>query len=154
MADPDIVTTPEAETSTAVSTIGSESLHEFIRYFVASAVALAIDIGALWLLTSVFHVPYLVSGALAFTVGLITVYILSVVWVFSARSLRNPAAEFTVFALIGIVGLGLNEMILYALTSLLGWYYLLSKIASVVVVFSWNFAARKWLLFRSSSKAS
>lgn len=154
MADPDIVTTPEAETSAAVSTIGSEGLHEFIRYFVASGIALTVDVGILWLLTSVLGVSYLVSGALAFAAGLVTIYVLSVFWVFSTRTLQSPATEFTVFALIGIVGLGLNELILYALTGLIGWHYLFSKVASVAVVFTWNFAARKWLLFRSSRNAS
>lgn len=149
MQDADIATSPEAAPTSTLSTLGAEGVHEFIRYFVASLIALGIDIGSLWLLTSVFAVPYLLSGALAFVLGLITVYFLSVRWVFSKRMVRNPHLEFALFALIGIIGLALNEAILWVLTGYFGFFYLLSKVASVIVVFSWNFAARKWLLFRA-----
>jgi putative flippase GtrA len=143
-----LVTTPEAETSPAISTIGAEGVHECIRYFGASGAALLVDVGVLYLLTSIFAVPYLVSGAAAFLIGLITVYVLSVTWVFGHRVLRDPKTEFIVFALIGIVGLGLNELVLWVLTGLFGLFYLVSKGASVILVFSWNFGVRKWLLFR------
>lgn len=145
----DIATSPETATAPGVSTLGAESLHEFIRYGFASAIALLADLGLLWLLTDVVGVPYLLSGAIAFAAGLVVIYVLSVVWVFAARAITNRAAEFALFSLVGLVGLGFNEAILYALTGILGVHYLGSKIASVVIVFTWNFAARKWLLFRS-----
>jgi putative flippase GtrA len=151
MADPDITIAPESESSPSVSIIGSSGLHEFIRYFAASALALIADVGSLWLLTSVLGVPYLWSGAIAFLIGLSMVYVLSVRWVFEKRALHDWRAEFLVFALIGVVGLGLNELVLWLLTGYLGLFYLFSKAASVVVVFSWNFGARKWLLFRENA---
>lgn len=149
MNEPGVAIAPETETTPSVSTIASQGVHEFIRYFVASLAALAVDIGILWFLTSAAGLSYLISGAIAFIAGLAVVYLLSVYWVFSERAVRNRGMEFLLFALIGIVGLILNEAILYALTTVLGIFYLVSKIASVIVVFSWNFAARKWILFRS-----
>lgn len=147
--DADIVTSPETETAPGVSTIGSEGLHEFIRYGFASAAALVLDTGLLWFLTDIAGLSYLLSGALSFTAGLILVYYASVYWVFAKRVVASRTAEFAIFALIGLVGLGFNEAILYLFTGIFGFYYLVSKIASVIVVFSWNFAARKWVLFRS-----
>ncbi len=144
----DIATSPETASAPLVSALGAEGAHEFIRYLAASAIALLADVGSLWLLTSVVQVPYLLSGALAFGIGLVIVYVLSVRWVFSERTIRSPLAEFAAFALIGVVGLALNEAILWLLTSALGLFYLVSKSASIIVVFSWNFSARKWLLFR------
>lgn len=145
----DIVTNPEKEPGDSMRVVGAEGLHEFVRYVIASAVALLADISVLTLLTSGFGIPYLLAGAIAFLVGLVIVYVLSTRWVFNARRLGSPAAEFGIFAGIGIVGLGLNELMLWTMTSVLGLFYLYSKILSVVVVFSWNFAARKYLLFRS-----
>lgn len=147
----DLATTPETETTPSISTIGSEGLHEFIRYFLASAIALLLDAGLLWSLTEFAGISYLVSGAIGFTAGLVAIYALSVYWVFTARAMRSPLAEFAIFAFIGLVGLCLNELILWLFTSLWSFYFLVSKIASVIVVFSWNFGARKWLLFRSRS---
>ena len=151
MNDSEIVIPPEAETTPAISTIGSEGVHEFIRYGFASAIALIVDGVLLWLLTEFLGFSYLLSGAISFTAGLIVVYLLSVFWVFERRIVRSRAAEFAIFALIGLVGLAVNEAILYLFTSLFGVYYLISKIASVIVVFSWNFAARKWILFRTAT---
>ena len=144
----DIVTTPETEPTATLSIIGSEGTREFIRYTVASAIALGIDITTLFALTNWFNVSYLLSGAIAFTLGLLIVYVLSVRWVFEHRVTRNWSTEFFIFALIGLVGLGINEAFLWFFTSIFGVYYLLSKIASVVAVFTWNFCARKYLLFR------
>ena len=154
MIEADVVTTPEAAPSIALSSMGSEGLHEFIRYVVASAIALILDIATLSFLTSIVEVPYLISGAIAFLVGLTSVYFLSVRWVFAERTLSNPWAEFLLFAGIGVVGLAINEAILYVFTSLFGFFYLVSKIASVVFVFTWNFGARKIFLFKTRTRAA
>lgn len=132
----------------SVHVLGSRISHEFIRYFVASAVALLVDTGLLWLLTSVFAVPYLVSGAMAFLFGLTLIYVLSITWVFGVRRLRSPLVEFLIFAGIGIAGLLINEAVLWFFTSALGLYYLVSKCVSVILVFTWNYLIRKLWLFR------
>jgi len=147
MAETDIVITPEAEPTASLSLLGSEGTREFIRYTVASAIALSADFAALAMLTNVFDVSYLFSGAIAFILGLCIIYLLSVRWVFAHRHLRNATLEFAIFAGIGLIGLGLNELILWLLTGFFGVYVLISKITSVIFVFSWNFAARKFSLF-------
>lgn len=143
----DLAIRPEAEESPSFTFLVSEHTREFIRYFIASAVALVLDTGTLWLLTSFFGINYLLSGILAFSLGLAVVYVLSVYWVFDHRHV-NALMEFFVFATIGVVGLCLNEIILLVFTGGLGLYYLISKALSVIVVFGWNFAARKLILFR------
>jgi putative flippase GtrA len=55
--------------------------------------------------------------------------------------------EFLIFAVIGLVGLGLNEGIIWSFTDLAHFHYLISKIISAIVIFSWNFFARKRILF-------
>lgn len=137
-----------ASVSAKVPGIASQNVREFLRYFGASLVALLCDAGSLALMTSVFHVPYLISAPIAFLFGLAIVYALSIYWVFERRDMQNPAAEFGIFLVIGVVGLGVNELVLWIFTGLFGVFYLVSKVASVVVVFTWNFFARKYTLFR------
>lgn len=143
----DIVTSPEGEVGTALTLAGAKGMREFVRYFAASLIALVVDTGSLFVLTSVVGISYLYSGALAFMLGLVIVYVLSIAWVFEERTTKSAWVEFTVFAIIGIVGLGINELILWTLTGIFGLYYLVSKVASVAVVFTWNFFARKYALF-------
>lgn len=125
----------------------SDTLTQLIRYGFVGGLAFIVDYGSLWFLTEVCGLHYLLSAAIAFILGLVCNYLLSTAWVFSGRSLENRWAEFAVFALIGIVGLGLNELIMWAGTDLLHLHYMLSKIISTAIVFFWNFFARKFILF-------
>lgn len=148
MTESDIAVAPESQSGATVGLIGSRNTREFVRYFAASLVALVVDAGSLALMTSVLGVQYLISGGVAFTLGLITVYVLSIRWVFETRHMRSVWVEFLVFLIVGVIGLGINEGVLWLLTGVFGLFYLVSKIASVLVVFTWNFFARKALLFK------
>ncbi|MEY4747513.1 MAG: hypothetical protein RLZZ416_562 [Candidatus Parcubacteria bacterium] len=142
----DIVTNPESEVS-SLGALGSQNLHEFLRYGVASAIALVVDAGSLVLLTSYLGVPYLISGAIAFSLGIAVIYFLSINWVFEKRTMESATAEFSLFFVIGVIGLLINELVLFVLTGEYGVYYMFSKGTSIVIVFFWNFFARKYLLF-------
>ena len=121
---------------------------EFIRYAMASAVALCLDVLLLLVLTEWAGVPYLISAAIGFAGGIACIYLLSIDWVFRHRRMRSrPAAEFALFALIGVTGLLINESIMFATTEHLGQHYMISKAAAVGIVFAWNFTLRKALLF-------
>lgn len=122
-------------------------LPEFIRYFVASFGALAIDLGLLFCLVEVFGVHYLTSAIISFLVGMLFVYALSVGWVFNHRAIRNNRLELAIFVAIGIAGLALNGAIMWTGTEAAGLPYQWSKVISVAVVFLFNFTMRKALLF-------
>jgi putative flippase GtrA len=121
---------------------------QFLRYLVVGGIAYAVDFGVLFILTEAAGFHYLLSAALSFLLGLVVNYCLSVVWVFPRRAMADKRMEFLVFAAVGLVGLGLNEGIIWFFTARLKIYYLLSKIAASVVVLLWNFFARKRILFR------
>lgn len=120
---------------------------QLIRYGFVGGVAFVADYASLYLLTEWAGMPYLLSAAVAFIVGLTVNYLLSNLIVFKTHRLSNRWAEFIVFAGIGIVGLGLNELIMYACSDGIGLHYMVSKLISTVLVFFWNFFARKLALF-------
>jgi putative flippase GtrA len=122
-------------------------LIQFGRYTLVGSAAFLADLGCLCAFTELWHVHYLLSAALAFLVGLSANYLMSITWVFHKRSLARRSHELLLFALIGIVGLGLNETCMWLLTGYAGFYYLVSKIGSTVLVYLWNFLARRHLLF-------
>jgi putative flippase GtrA len=123
------------------------NLHsEFLRYAIVGGMAFCIDIAVLFILTEYYHVYYLLSNIFAFSMGLLTNYILSIIWVFHNRQLKNTKQEFIFFAIIGLLGLGIGQFLLWSFT-VCGLYYLYSKIIATVVVFLWNFIVRKKFLF-------
>ncbi len=120
---------------------------QLIKYAFVGGCAYAVDFGMLFILTEYIKIHYLISAAVAFSLGLITNYTLSIIWVFSKRTLKNKKTEFIIFAVIGIFGLGFNELFIWFFTEVTGFYYLISKVISTVFVFFWNFFARKKMLF-------
>jgi len=122
---------------------------QLLRYSVVGGVAFLVDYGSLWLLTELVGLHHLVSAAIAFILGLICNYVISTAWVFGESKVNNRLVEFTVFSIIGVVGLGFNELIIYFFTDICGLHYMLSKIISTVIIFFWNFFARRFILFKS-----
>ena len=121
---------------------------EVFRYGLVSALGLATDLILLIGLTEIFGISYLSSAAIGFIAGAVVVYALSIGWVFQARTYRDkPANEFLVFVVIGVIGLLFNQVILFFGTELLALHYAASKVVAIGFVFSWNFGARKALLF-------
>jgi putative flippase GtrA len=126
----------------------NNTLIQLFRYTFVGGVAFLFDFCSLYILTEYFNIYYLVSAAIAFMLGLTINYLLSISWVFEKRSLKSKHLEFAVFALIGIIGLALNEFFIWFFTEIAGTYYLYSKLISTALVYSWNFFVRKYTLFR------
>jgi putative flippase GtrA len=119
---------------------------QFVRYAFVGAVAAVVDIFSLFALTDWAGLHYLISAMVAFVAGLIINYLLSRVWVF--QSVYSPSREFIIFAIIGIIGLALNELFLYFFVDLLGIWYMAAKVISVGLVLIWNFLARRRFAFK------
>lgn len=115
---------------------------QFFRYIFVGGFAAVINIGSLYFFTEVTHIYYLIANVLGFILGLLTNYILSKLLVFSDENKINKVTEFIIYAVIGIVGLGLDTGFVWLFTTI-GFYYMISKIISTALVFIWNFFARK-----------
>lgn len=120
---------------------------EGVRYLFASAFALAIDFGLYVGLIRLAEVHYLIAAPLGFACGLAAAYLLSVSWVFRYRRLADWRAEFALFALVGLVGMALNQGIIYAAVQWMPGSYEIAKLISAGMVFCFNFISRKLLLF-------
>ncbi len=121
---------------------------EFARYLVISLLALGIDTGTLVLLTEMLGVPYLLSAPAGFLLGMGTVYLGSIYWVFRRRRLSSAGEEIFFFAVIGVGGLLITEVTLWAVAGGLEIDYRIAKILAVGLSFMFNFVARKYFLFR------
>lgn len=123
------------------------SYFQFIKYFFASGIALFVDVSILFILTEYFNIYYVVSATISFLAGIAITYILSKFYIFTKTKIHNKINEFTVFLVIGITGLILNNIFLYVFTEYLGIYYMLSKFFVIIITYLWNYFARKKLIF-------
>jgi putative flippase GtrA len=131
-------------------------LYEFLRYCLVGGAAFLVDAGTLTLFREVL-LPELggyrlyIATAIGFIAGLVFNYVLSLVFVFEQSKkdrAGRSAGAFALFALIGIAGLGLTELGMYAGTMLLGLHYLLVKTFVTAIVLIWNYLGRKILIFK------
>ncbi len=129
----------------------SNLIKQLILYGIVGGVAFIADYGCLWILTEYYHCHYLLSAAIAFILGLAINYVLSTKWVFIDRKYESRWVEFLFFTFIGIVGLILNEILIFVVSRVFTKHYMIGKIISTIVVFFWNFLARKYLLFKKTA---
>lgn len=116
---------------------------QFLRYIFVGGISAVINIGTLYILKDIVNIYYLIANAIGFILGLITNYCLSKILVFTKENMSNPIIEFIIYALIGLIGLGIDSLLMWILTSKLNIYYMISKIFSTLLVFVWNFGIRK-----------
>jgi putative flippase GtrA len=120
---------------------------QLIKFGLVGGIAFLIDYGIMVFLTEVFKIPSLISAAISFTVSVIFNYIASVKWVFDVDKEKNSKTkELVVFILLSIVGLGINELIMWIMDKEFGIYYMISKIVATIVVMCYNFITRKLFL--------
>ena len=125
---------------------------QFFRYVFVGGCSFLVDAGVLWLCVHA-GLHYLVGACFGFVAGLVCNFLLSRALVFRAQEARvGRVLEFVAYALIGLVGLGLTEALLYFFTEIVLLHYMLSKVIASAIVLFWNFFARKILLYQRAKQ--
>lgn len=91
--------------------------------------------------------PPVISAGVSYCVSTVFNYVASMRYVFAHREGLSRTREFIIFVTLSVIGLGLNEAIMWLGGRLVGdeWYMLTKVVATALVMF-WNFFSRKrWL---------
>ena len=117
---------------------------QMVRYGFVASFGLVIDFGTVIFTKQILGLHYLLAACAGFILGVIVTYILSNMVVFGQPK-GDRKKLFVTFVIIGIIGLGILNLIMWGLTGGLGLNYVISKALATIVVFAWNFFARKSL---------
>jgi putative flippase GtrA len=126
---------------------------EFMRFVIAGAIATAFDFAVLVMLTRVAEWNYLAANACSFMAGNVVSYLICTQWVFNERALRSRAAEFAIFAVVGIGALGISQLCMWMMVGVFAFHYLIAKTASVGCTVFFNFFIKRFLLFQQKRTA-
>ena len=122
--------------------VHSKLFKQLFRFGIVGFTAFLIDAGLLYVLTEYLHIYYLISSVTSFIVSLIYNYILSIFWVFDVKK-KQTYKEVLLFTILSVIGLGVNQLVMYIGVDLLNVYYMLCKIISTIIVMVYNFVTRK-----------
>ena len=119
---------------------------QFMKFGVVGFIAFLIDYGLLAFCTEILHINYLVSATIGFTVSVVFNYLASMRYVFRHKEDMSRRREFVIFVILSVIGLIINNALLWAGVELLHVHYLIVKIFATAVVMVWNFVTRKVFL--------
>lgn len=131
-------------------------LAQILKFGVVGVIAFVVDFGIFTILSNVCHIHYLAANFFGFTVSVVVNYLLSMKYVFDRRKDADRKTEFAVFVILSILGLGLNELIIYICVDMIyeAWQTvhiwidrdfakLLGKVTATGIVMVYNFITRK-----------
>ncbi len=122
--------------------IHSKLFKQLFRFGIVGGLAFLIDAGLLYILTEFCHIYYLISSVISFIVSLAFNYVLSIIWVFDVKK-KQTYKEVLLFTILSVIGLGINQLVMFLGVDLLNIYYMLCKIISTIIVMVYNFITRK-----------
>ncbi len=124
-----------------------ESLRLLSRFLTVGVMSTLIDFSLFTLLHGFFAVPTLSANTLSYTAGIVNGFVLHRRWTYAQRVSRTIGARFTLFAVVSLSALLLNNLIVLLLAPPLGVLLadpslgaLVAKASATAVGLCWNFA--------------
>lgn len=123
-----------------------ELVLQFCKFGMVGTFCFCIDYGLMIFLTESHLMTYYASSAVSFIASVVVNYVLSMRFVFVAKEGMSKIQEIMIFITLSMVGLLLNQMIMFLAVELLGMFYALAKVFATVMVTAYNFISRKKFL--------
>lgn len=134
-------------------------INQILKFGVVGFTAFFIDLGVFTVLSSVFHIYYLIANCISFTVSLVFNYVMSMKYVFERKEDADKRVEFVIFTVLSVIGLGINSLVIFiCLDGIYNHVPLLrrligrglaetgGKVVATAVVMVYNFITRKIFL--------
>ena len=120
---------------------------QLVKYLFVGVAATIIDFVFLYALTEWLGFWYLLSATISFILAAAANYVLNKIWTFQNKD-KKIARQFMIFIGVAIVGLAINNSILYVGVEYFGLWYMFSKVLATVASLIWNFIGHKYITFR------
>lgn len=121
-----------------------------ILYGIIGGFCAALDFGIYTALCYWNIMPYLWANIISIHIGIFTSFALNRSLNFKVKD--KPATRFLSFYAVGLIGLGISELMLYLMVTIGGLNELLCKLISIVVVALIQFFLNKYITFKSHNQ--
>lgn len=120
---------------------------KFLKFCVVGFTGMIIDFGTTWLLKEKVKINKYVANSSGFILAASSNYMLNRIWTFKSIDPRI-AEQYGMFVFISVIGLGINNLIIYILHGRLKYNFYFSKLFAIVIVTIWNFVMNMLITFR------
>ena len=140
----------------------TDRLKEILKFAFTGGICFVIEYAALVLLKELLHIPVVAATPIAFLISVVFNYLLCVKWVFDGAQEGSKKAQLG-FLITSVMGLLLNWVIMWTLTSLFGEetllfalfgieikVYMLNKVIATGLVMVWNYFTKRYVLKKDS----
>ncbi|MBQ3751247.1 MAG: GtrA family protein [Bacteroidales bacterium] len=111
---------------------------KFLKFCLVGFSGMLVDFGFTWLCKEKFKWNKYVSNSIGFVLAATNNYIWNRWWTFQSDNANIPI-EYGKFFVISVIGLGLNNLVIYLLHEKLKLNFYLAKLIAIGVVTVWNF---------------
>ncbi|MEE0612336.1 MAG: GtrA family protein [Collinsella stercoris] len=119
---------------------------QFLKFALVGFASLAVEYLFLGYFLQALSMDYLLATTIAFIISIVVNYILSMKYVFSHKENMSRKREFTIFAVLSAIGLGLNDLYMFIGVSLLNVGTMAMKLISTFFVTWYNYFSRRKFL--------
>jgi putative flippase GtrA len=124
-----------------------EFIIKFIKFGIVGVSGVVVDFGITWLLKEKARANQYIANSTGFMCAVFNNYLLNRIWTFHSHD-PSIAWQFSKFLLIAMVGLALNNSIIYYLNEKKGMAFYPSKLVATGIVMIWNFGANYLITFQ------
>jgi len=132
-----------------------EELARFLKFAIVGTVGAMVDFGILNLLVLGFGLPKEYANLVSVTCAIISNFVWNRLWTFPESRERPVHTQFGKFALVNLIGLGINQFVFLATDRVVfdplfphPLDYNLAKATAILVVLFWNFFVNRHWTYR------
>lgn len=129
-------------------------IQQIMKFGIVGVLAFIIDYGLMVALTELVGLVPVASATVSFIASVVFNYVASMRFVFSHKEGMSKQREFVIFVVLSVIGLLINDGLMWAGTELVSIDYRIVKIGATAVVMVWNFVTRKLFLDGGEQQAS
>lgn len=122
---------------------------KFIKFGIVGLSGMLIDFGITYLFKEKFRLHKYLANSVGFVLATGSNYLLNRYWTFTVAGQEARFTEFSEFFAIALIGLAMNNAIIYVFNDRLKFNFYLSKLFAVALVSIWNFLANYMYTFAS-----
>lgn len=121
-------------------------LIQIFNFGIVGFTATIIDFAFLYIFKEYCNLSVILANTLSFILSVIYNYWASLTFVFDVDKEKDKRKNFIIFITFSVIGLIINDIIIWIITDILNIHYLISKIIATIIVMVFNFITRKKFL--------